>query len=40
MTVALIRSEAAGDPRTLTATGATSRIRRALAAAIARPVIQ
>jgi putative ABC transport system permease protein len=28
MTVGLIRSEAAGDPRTLTATGATGSIRR------------
>ena len=32
MTVGLIRSEAAGDLRTLTATGATSRIRRNLTA--------
>jgi uncharacterized membrane protein YbhN (UPF0104 family) len=30
MTVGLIRSESAGDLRTLTATGATSRIRRTL----------
>ena len=35
MTVGLIRSEAAGDLRTLTATGATSRIRRTLTAATA-----
>jgi putative ABC transport system permease protein len=35
MTVGLIRSESAGDLRTLTATGATSRIRRALTAATA-----
>jgi putative ABC transport system permease protein len=35
MTVGLIRSEAAGDLRTLTATGATSRIRRNLTAATA-----
>ena len=33
MTVGLIRSEAAGDLRTLTATGASSRTRRALTAA-------
>ena len=35
MTVGLIRSEAAGDLRTLTATGATSRVRRTLTAATA-----
>jgi putative ABC transport system permease protein len=35
MTVALIRTEAAGDLRTLTAAGATSRTRRALTAATA-----
>jgi putative ABC transport system permease protein len=35
LTVGLIRSESAGDLRTLTATGATSRIRRALTAATA-----
>jgi putative ABC transport system permease protein len=35
MTVGLIRSESAGDLRTLTATGATSRIRRMLTAATA-----
>jgi putative ABC transport system permease protein len=35
MTVGLIRSEAAGDLRTLTAAGATSRIRRALTASTA-----
>jgi putative ABC transport system permease protein len=35
MTVGLIRSEAAGDLRTLTATGATSRIRRTLTASTA-----
>jgi putative ABC transport system permease protein len=35
MTVGLIRSESAGDLRTLTATGATSRIRRTLTAATA-----
>ena len=35
MTVGLIRNEAAGDLRTLTATGATSRIRRTLTAATA-----
>ena len=35
ITVGLIRSEAAGDLRTLTATGATSRIRRTLTAATA-----
>lgn len=35
MTVGLIRSTAAGDLRTLTATGATSRIRRTLTAATA-----
>lgn len=35
MTVGLIRSEAEGDLRTLTATGATSRIRRTLTAATA-----
>jgi putative ABC transport system permease protein len=35
MTVGLIRSESAGDLRTLSATGATSRIRRALTAATA-----
>jgi putative ABC transport system permease protein len=35
MTVGLIRSESAGDLRTLTATGATSRIRRSLTAATA-----
>jgi putative ABC transport system permease protein len=35
MTVGLIRSEAAGDLRTLTATGATSTIRRMLTAATA-----
>jgi putative ABC transport system permease protein len=35
MTVGLIRSESAGDLRTLTATGATSRIRRALTGATA-----
>ena len=35
MTVGLIRSEAAGDLRTLTATGATSGIRRTLTAATA-----
>ncbi len=35
MTVGLIRSEAAADLRTLTATGATSRIRRTLTAATA-----
>jgi putative ABC transport system permease protein len=32
MTVGLIRSESAGDLRTLTATGATSQIRRTLTA--------
>ena len=35
MTVGLIRSEAAGDLRTLTATGATSRTRRTLTATTA-----
>jgi putative ABC transport system permease protein len=35
MTVGLIRSEAAGDLRTLAATGASSRVRRTLAAATA-----
>ncbi len=35
MTVGLIRSETAGDLRTLTAAGATSRIRRTLTAATA-----
>jgi putative ABC transport system permease protein len=35
MTVGLIRSETAGDLRTLTAAGATSRVRRTLAAATA-----
>jgi putative ABC transport system permease protein len=35
MTVGLIRSESAGDLRTLTATGATSRIRRELTATTA-----
>jgi putative ABC transport system permease protein len=35
MTVGLIRSESAGDVRTLTATGATGRIRRTLTAATA-----
>jgi putative ABC transport system permease protein len=35
MTVGLIRSESTGDLRTLTATGATSRIRRTLTAATA-----
>ena len=35
MTVGLIRSESAGDLRTLTATGATNRIRRTLTAATA-----
>jgi putative ABC transport system permease protein len=35
LTVGLIRSESAGDLRTLTATGATSRIRRSLTAATA-----
>ena len=35
MTVGLIRSESAGDLRTLTATGATSRTRRALTGATA-----
>ena len=35
MTVGLIRSESAGDLRTLTAAGATSRVRRALTAATA-----
>jgi putative ABC transport system permease protein len=35
MTVGLIRTESAGDLRTLTATGATSRIRRTLTAATA-----
>jgi putative ABC transport system permease protein len=35
MTVGLIRSETAGDLRILTATGATSRIRRTLTAATA-----
>ena len=35
LTVGLIRSESAGDLRTLTATGATSRIRRTLAGATA-----
>jgi putative ABC transport system permease protein len=35
MTVGLIRSESAGDLRTLTATGATSRIRRTLTSATA-----
>jgi putative ABC transport system permease protein len=35
MTVGLIRSETAGDLRTLTATGATSRIRRTLTASTA-----
>jgi putative ABC transport system permease protein len=35
MTVGLIRGERAGDLRTLTATGATSRVRRALTAATA-----
>ncbi len=35
MTVGLIRSESAGDLRTLTATGATSRVRRTLTAATA-----
>jgi putative ABC transport system permease protein len=36
MTVGLIRSERAGDLRTLTATGATSRIRRTLTGATNR----
>ena len=35
MTVGLIRSESAGDLRTLTAAGATSRIRRTLTAVTA-----
>jgi putative ABC transport system permease protein len=35
MTVGLIRSESAGDLRTLTATGATGRVRRSLTAATA-----
>jgi putative ABC transport system permease protein len=35
LTVGLIRNESAGDLRTLTATGATSRIRRALTATTA-----
>ena len=35
MTVGLIRSESAGDLRTLTATGATGRTRRTLTAATA-----
>ena len=35
MTVGLIRSETAGDLRTLTAAGATSRVRRTLTAATA-----
>src|SRR4029453_13203286 len=35
MTVGLIRGGGAGDPRTLTATGATSRIRRTLTATTA-----
>jgi putative ABC transport system permease protein len=35
LTVGLIRSESAGDLRTLTATGATSRIRRTLTASTA-----
>ena len=35
MTVGLIRSESAGDLRTLTAAGATGRIRRTLTAATA-----
>jgi putative ABC transport system permease protein len=35
MTVGLIRSESVGDLRTLTATGATGRIRRTLTAATA-----
>jgi putative ABC transport system permease protein len=35
MTVGLLRSEAAGDLRTLTATGASSRVRRAVTAATA-----
>ncbi len=35
MTVGLIRAEAAGDIRTLTATGATSTIRRAVTASTA-----
>jgi putative ABC transport system permease protein len=35
MTVGLIRGEAAGDLRTLTATGASSRVRRAITAATA-----
>jgi putative ABC transport system permease protein len=35
MTVGLIRAEAAGDLRTLTATGATGRTRRAITAATA-----
>jgi putative ABC transport system permease protein len=35
MTVGLIRSESAGDLRTLTATGATNRVRRTLTAATA-----
>jgi putative ABC transport system permease protein len=35
MTVGLIRSESSGDLRTLTATGATSRVRRTLTAATA-----
>jgi putative ABC transport system permease protein len=38
MTVGLIRSESAGDLRTLTATGATSRIRRKLTATTAGAV--
>src|SRR5262249_56002771 len=37
MTVGLIRGERAGDLRTLTAAGASSRIRRALAATTAGP---
>lgn len=35
MTVGLLRSEAAGDLRTLTATGASSRVRRTITAATA-----
>jgi putative ABC transport system permease protein len=35
LTIGLIRSEAAGDLRTLTATGATSRVRRTITAATA-----
>src|SRR5262249_15990853 len=38
MTVGLIRSESAGELRTLTATGATSRIRPTLTASTAAPL--